>query len=246
MTLVTATRSSPPTLYKRIRTDIERRILSGKWPPGYRIPSEHELMKRYDCSRMTVSKALTELAQADLIQRRKRAGSFVRRPQVLSAVLEITDIRAEITALGRRYDYQLLSRRRREANRGDRIWLGVTEACDVLALEACHSADGIPFAKESRLINLDAVPEAARADFSRDSAGSWLLAHVPWSEAEHRIAAIGADDKIAKTLHTAEGSPCLVINRRTWRNGQTLTAVRLVYPGQEHQLVARFKGRQAA
>jgi len=195
---------------------------------------------------MTVSKALTELAQADLIQRRKRAGSFVRRPQVLSAVLEITDIRAEITALGRRYDYQLLARRRRKANRGDRIWLGVTEACDVLALEACHSADGIPFAKESRLINLDAVPEAARADFSRDSAGSWLLAHVPWSEAEHRIAAIGADDMVAKTLHTAEGSPCLVINRRTWRNGQTLTAVRLVYPGQEHQLVARFKGRQAA
>lgn len=246
MTLVSAARPSSPTLYKRIRTDIERHILSGKWPPGYRIPSEHELMKRYDCSRMTVNKALTELARAELIQRRKRAGSFVHRPQVLSAVLEIIDIRAEITALGRRYDYQLLSRRRRQANRGDQAKFGASESCDVLALEACHSADGIPFVMESRLINLDAVPDAIDADFSRESAGAWLLAHVPWSEAEHRIAAIGADDKIAKTLHTAEGSPCLVINRRTWRNEQTLTAVRLVYPGQEHQLVARFKGRQAA
>ncbi len=27
-----------PTLYKQIRLDIERRILTGEWPPGHRIP----------------------------------------------------------------------------------------------------------------------------------------------------------------------------------------------------------------
>ena len=76
-----------PTLYKQIRLDIERRILTGEWPPGHRIPFEHQLMARYGCSRMTVSKALSELAQADLIERRRRAGTFVRRPKFLSAVL---------------------------------------------------------------------------------------------------------------------------------------------------------------
>ena len=35
-----------PTLYKQIRLDIERRILTGEWPPGHRIPFEHELMAR--------------------------------------------------------------------------------------------------------------------------------------------------------------------------------------------------------
>src|SRR6476620_6474263 len=97
-----------PTLYKQIRLDIERRILTGEWPPGHRIPFEHQLMARYGCSRMTVNKALSELAQADLIERRRRAGTFVRRPQHLSAVLTIADIRAEITALGRNYGYQLI------------------------------------------------------------------------------------------------------------------------------------------
>ncbi|MEI2559189.1 GntR family transcriptional regulator, partial [Acinetobacter pittii] len=90
---------------KRIRLDIETRILTGEWPPGHRIPFEHQLMARYRCSRMTVNKALSELAQADLIERRRRAGSFVRRPQHMSAVLKIADIRAEITALGRAYGY---------------------------------------------------------------------------------------------------------------------------------------------
>ena len=81
MSLATDATADKPTLYKRIRADIEKRILTGEWPPGHRIPFEHELMARYGCSRMTVNKALSELAQADLIERRRRAGSFVRRPQ---------------------------------------------------------------------------------------------------------------------------------------------------------------------
>src|SRR6476620_12361954 len=108
-----------PTLYKRIRADIEKRILTGEWPPGHRIPFEHELVARYGCSRMTVNKALSELAQADLIERRRRAGSFVRRPKLLSAVLRIADIRAEITALGRSDGHQLIHCARRPANAAD-------------------------------------------------------------------------------------------------------------------------------
>jgi hypothetical protein len=34
----------------------------------------------------------------------------------------------------------------------------------------------------------------------------------------------------------------LVIERHTWRIARPLTAVRLVYPGESHKLVARFKG----
>ena len=231
-----------PTLYKQIRLDIERRILTGEWPPGHRIPFEHELMARYGCARMTVSKALSELAQADLIERRRRAGTFVRRPKFLSAVLNIPDIRAEITALGRSYGYQLVKRARRIANAADRARLGVRKTGKVIAIACRHSADGVPFAIEDRLIDLDAVPEAAAADFAIEPPGTWLLHHVPWTEAEHAISAIVADDKSAAALDIAIGAPCLVIDRHTWRSARTLTAVRLIYPGESHKLVARFQG----
>jgi GntR family transcriptional regulator, histidine utilization repressor len=230
-----------PSLYKQIRLDIERRILTGEWPPGHRIPFEHQLMTRYGCSRMTVSKALSELARADLIERRRRAGTFVRRPQFLSAVLNIPDIRAEITALGRSYGYQLILSARRAANAADRARLGVRKTGKVVAISCRHSADGVPFAIEDRLIDLDAVPEAATADFAIDPPGTWLLHHVPWTEAEHAISAIVADERCAATLDIAIGAPCLVIDRHTWRGGRTLTAVRLLYPGESHKLVARFK-----
>jgi GntR family transcriptional regulator, histidine utilization repressor len=230
------------TLYRQIRHDIEALILTGEWPPGHRIPFEHQLMARYGCSRMTVNKALSELAQANLIERRRRAGTFVRRPQHLSAVLKIADIRAEITALGRRYDYQLVHCERRAATAADRARLGVRKTGKVIAIACRHSADNVPFAVEDRLIDLEAVPEAATADFAVEPPGSWLLHHVPWTEAEHTISAIVADDRTAAALGIAIGAPCLVIDRYTWRSARTLTAVRLLYPGDTHRLVARFEG----
>jgi GntR family histidine utilization transcriptional repressor len=231
-----------PTLYKQIRLDIEQRILTGEWPPGHRIPFEHELMARYRCSRMTVSKALSELAQADLIERRRKAGTFVRRPTFLSAVLKIADIRAEITALGRSYGYELIQCSRRAATAADRARLGARQTGKVIAIACRHSADDVPFAIEDRLIDLDAVPEAATADFATEPPGSWLLHHVPWTEAEHSICAIVADQQAAAALDIAIGAPCLVIDRHTWRSARPLTAVRLLYPGESHKLVARFKG----
>ena len=53
------------SLHRRIYDDLEGRILSGDWAPGARIPFEHELTARYGCSRMTVSKAISELAGWD-------------------------------------------------------------------------------------------------------------------------------------------------------------------------------------
>ena len=61
-----------PALYQRIRSDIEANIMSGDWPPGHRVPFEHELMETYSCSRMTVNKVLSALADAGLVVRRRQ------------------------------------------------------------------------------------------------------------------------------------------------------------------------------
>jgi GntR family histidine utilization transcriptional repressor len=37
-----------------------------------------------------------------------------------------------------------------------------------------------------------------------------------------------------------EGAACLVIERRTWRNGEPITAVRIMHPGHLYDLIARF------
>ena len=69
---------------------------------------------------MTVNKALSQLAKAGLIERRRRSGSFVRQPQSQAAVLEIHDIRIEVEALGLPYRYERLARLKRRSNAEDR------------------------------------------------------------------------------------------------------------------------------
>jgi len=232
------------TLHHRIRADLEGKILSGEWPPGHRVPFEYELMAGYDCSRMTVNKVLSGLAAAGLIERRRRAGSFVRRPQFQSAVLQIHDIKAEISGRDQAYEYELLSQRRRKANAGDREALAVGRQVGILALRCRHFADGRPFALEERLINLAAIPAGETIDFRTEPPGTWLLGHVPWTEAEHHISAAEADAEMAHRLEVVKGSACLVVRRRTWRAGETVTVVRLIFPGPSYHLVARFTPSQ--
>lgn len=232
--------SAPLSLHQRILGDIEQRILSGEWPPGHRIPSEHELCALYQCSRMTVSKALTQLARANMVQRQRKTGTFVMRAQSRSAVLQIQDIRAEVQALGRAYRYELMEHKRRRGHRADMDALGLDKAGPVIELRCLHHAGGRPFCLEYRLINRLAVPEVTAETFKSEPPGAWLVSHVPWTSAEHRIRAGAADSDMASRLGVAVGTPILVIERRTWTGLNPVTFVRLAYPGQEHELVAHF------
>lgn len=233
------------SLHRRILADIEARILSGEWPPGWRIPFEHELTAQYGCSRMTVSKALTQLAGAGLIERRRKAGSFVIRPHSQSAVLEIPDVKAEVTALGLPYRFAIVARSKRRATRADRARFAVGANERILALTCRHDAAQRPFCLEDRLISLSAAPDAGDEPFIGLSPGAWLVQRVPWTRAEHRISAAAARGEIARALSVAEGTPCLVVERRTWSGEAPVTRVRMTYPGEAHELVARFTPGQS-
>jgi GntR family histidine utilization transcriptional repressor len=236
--------AEPASLHRRILADISDRIMSGEWTPGYRIPFEHELSAEYGCSRMTVNKALSQLAKAGLIERRRRSGSFVRRPQSQAAILEIHDIKAEVAALGLPYRYELVLRQKRKSAPDDRRRLGFKDSVPVLELTCRHFAGVQPFCLENRLISLAAVPDAADQGFEDNAPGPWLIGRIPWSAAEHRISAAAADAETAVALDIGEGSACLVVERRTWSAGEPVTHVRFSYAAGSHALVARFTPSQ--
>ena len=222
-------------LHRRIAGDIERRIASGEWRPGFRIPTEAELTAEYGCARMTVSRAMSDLSARGLVVRRRRAGTVVAHPPVhSSALVAIPDIQSDVEGRGLAYSHRLLGRIVRPARPEE----GLGER--VIELETLHLADDLPFVFERRLISLSAAPEAEAADFTAQPPGGWLLAHMPWTEAEHRISAVGADRETAAGLGLADGAPCLRLERRTWRDGQGVTWASQIFPGAAYDLVARF------
>ena len=226
--------------YAEIRRDLEGAILSGRWPPGRRVPSEFELVARYGCARMTVNKALSELAAAGLIVRHRRAGSFVAAPPIEQSVLEIHDIEAEALRDGKAYRFELSGRALRKATRADAARLGVTAGTRILSLESIHYVEDAPYAAENRLINLDKVPAARDMDFTGRPPGGWLLEQIPWTRARHRISAISADQSKARALDIERGAACLVVSRETWLQDAPITQVDLTFPGERHHLIAQF------
>ena len=227
--------------YRAIQDALAERIISGAWPPGHKLPSEPELALSFDCARMTISKALGVLATRGLITRRRRAGTVVNAPRPQESVLEIHDIETEVLSSGHDYHYERLHREQRPASATDATAIDVEVGTPLLVLTGLHRTDNQPHALEERLINLLAVPAAKRERFEGNSPGRWLLAQVPWTQASHEITALNANRAIARTLQIAEHKACLCIERRTWQGEQRITYVRLIYPCDQHRLVARFQ-----
>jgi GntR family histidine utilization transcriptional repressor len=214
-------------LYARIRADIESGVRSGAFKPGDRLPVEHELMQTYACARMTVNKALSALVADGLIERRRKAGTFVRHPKVHTPVLEIPDIEAEARARGDAYRFELMWRRVRR----------VDEA-RVLGVRGAHHVGGRILALEDRLIHLAAVPEAETADFTSASPGHWLLRQAPWTRGETRISAEPAGLRRARQAGWQTDAACLVVWRQTWRDSLWVTQVTQAFDGAAYHLTA--------
>jgi GntR family histidine utilization transcriptional repressor len=233
-------KSSAASLHQQILTDIEKRIVSGDWPPGFKLPFEVDLAKSYNVSRMTVNKVLTRLADAGLIERHRKTGTFVKQPNAQAAILEIHDIEVEVLSLKQKYAFKLVDRSSRNANEHDLARFGLSKNIDVEEIACTHFAGDAPFCWEHRLINLDVVPKALAVDFTHIPPGQWLRLQVPWTTAQHKIYSIAADADIARRLDIAKGSPCLVVERRTWSDQGPVTVVRFTYPAEKHAVVATF------
>jgi DNA-binding GntR family transcriptional regulator len=63
--------------YVKIFNVLSRRLESGKYPVGMRLPTESELCEEFKASRFTVRESLRRLVEQGMVQRRQGAGSVV-------------------------------------------------------------------------------------------------------------------------------------------------------------------------
>ncbi len=74
----------PP--YVQIRETIDKRIASGEWAPGGRIPPERELCVEFGASRMALRQAVGDLVAIGLLTRFQGKGTFVDQRKVAQSI----------------------------------------------------------------------------------------------------------------------------------------------------------------
>jgi LacI family transcriptional regulator len=101
---------------------LQAEITEGKYSPSNRLPSEYQLVKRFNVSRPTIARALRGLQEKGLVQRRAGSGTYVvqkspvgsgvRQLALLIPGLVTTEIFevicGELASLARASEYTLL------------------------------------------------------------------------------------------------------------------------------------------
>ena len=214
--------------WKDVRDEIHKAILSGRYGPGDRLPRDADIADDLNCARSTVQRAMQDLFNNGLVERRRKGGTRVRSEPVTRATLDIPITRREIEKKGGRYGHQLIHCTQTDAPRGAMATFELTKTHPMLRVEALHLSDGRPYIFEDRWISLDTVPEITRVDLTTQSANEWLVLNRPYNRCDLRFYAISANSRVADLLQIETGAALLVMERTTWIDNAPITTVQAI------------------
>jgi GntR family transcriptional repressor for pyruvate dehydrogenase complex len=79
-------------LSDQISRTIQMDILAGVYPPDTRLPSERDLARQFNVSRVTVREAIERLLQLGMVEKRPHSGTYARDVSTNSSILLLTDL----------------------------------------------------------------------------------------------------------------------------------------------------------
>jgi GntR family transcriptional regulator len=74
--------ATPVPKYHHVKESILARIIDGSWAPDMLIPSETELGKEFEVSRITIRRAISELVHSGRLRTVQGKGTFVAKPKL--------------------------------------------------------------------------------------------------------------------------------------------------------------------
>jgi len=231
-------RTSP--LYQKIKDHILEKINAGEWGATDRIPSENELIRQLGVSRMTVNRALRELADEGYLVRVVGVGTFVAESKIQIHPLTIRNIAEEIAERGHVHSTRIVLISQEEISAKTAQRMEMTPHSDVFHTLLVHRENGRPLQLEDRFVNPALAPDYLSCDFTRITPYEHLMQAAPLQKVEHSVEALMPPQKVAHWLDMPADEPCLLISRRTWTRERIASYARLYHPGATYRLVGRF------
>jgi GntR family histidine utilization transcriptional repressor len=227
-------------LYQQVKEYIVEKINSAALQPGMRIESEAELVANLNVSRMTVNRALRELADEGRINRIQGKGSFVAENKPQSALLEIKSIAREICERGGVYSCSVHLLQEEKAKPSIASSMGLEPYSEVFHSIIVHKDNNVPIQLGCRYINPAIAPDFLGQDFTQYTVSEYLLNLAPVSAVEHVVEALIPDSWIRDLLEINASEPCLTLHRKTWVEDKIATNSSFYYPGSRYTLGGKF------
>lgn len=227
--------------YEQVKAFVKAQINSGVWRPGDAVPSEAALQQQFGISRMTVNRAVKELAVEGVVTRVQGSGTVVAQLHRISSTLAIRDIHEEILERGHRHTTRVLTVESVKADAALARVLNLRTGAKVFHSVLVHFEDGVAIQLEDRHVNPASAPGYLAVDFTATTPTHYLLEHAPLTEASYSIEAALASAEEAGHLGIQRGQPCLVMVRSTVSGPHVASLARLVYPGMRYSFNGKFQ-----
>jgi GntR family transcriptional regulator len=232
-------------LHSQIRSELLSEIRSGRFRPGDQIPTEPELISRFNVSRTTVRRALRDLEAMGLIDRQSGRGSFVREPRLEQELERLTGFVEDMRALGLSPSAKVVTIERVAASRevAEHLHLGLGE--QAIHIERVRLANGQPVCFDDSYFREELGSRIAQENLEVDPFYSILEEKygLGLSDADYVLAASRAGARVAGLLGLEAGEPILLIERTTYAKPDSVPVLyeHLHYRGDRMRYRLRLK-----
>ncbi|GAA0518203.1 GntR family transcriptional regulator [Saccharopolyspora subtropica] len=202
--------------YLRIRTELEEQIRSGALPPGTRLPTEAELQEQYSVSRTTAQRVLTELAQAGLVERHRRRGTFVAAGARQENLLRLVNPTLRGPEIPGRHAVDTATVV--PAGDADVDLPGIAADAPVHQLRRLKfDVDDNPIAVELSAIPFALAPRLLEEDLEHLTVHDYFARHgIPAAKSRVYLDPVLLDRPTADQLRTTPGQAVIRLRRLTW------------------------------
>jgi GntR family transcriptional regulator len=208
-------------LYIRIQEYLAERIFSGDLAPDTKLPSERDLSRELEVSRMTVRRAITELVNEGLLTRRHGSGTYVAKPRIAYEAHELVSYTQAMRSRGIAVGNQLLEFNQVPASRRLAERLQVEIGAALYHVARLRLANRVPAILERSFLPCDRTPGLEEYNLERTSIYDLLTAGYDMRvhHVTQTIEAVTASDNVARQLRVEEGFPLLMVSRTIHRVG---------------------------
>lgn len=198
-----------------VRSELHDAIRSRRFEPGDQVPTEPQLMKRFDVSRTTVRRALRDLETMGLIVRQPGRGSFVSEPKVQPRLDRLTGFVEDMDALGLKASATVECIETVPAPQPAARALRCAAGTPLVHIERVRLANGTPISFDDSYFNQELGPRVAKENL-RDEPFYSILENrygERLAGADYLLRAGVADRRVAERLQIAVGDPALLMER---------------------------------
>jgi len=206
---------NPLPYYQQLYNILRDEIVSGRWKPGDMMPSETEMIERFDVSRITVRQALELLVEEGLIYRRRGRGTFVAVPGIEQGLNRIVSFTEDMRRRGLHPGTEVISTSMVPASEEIAGKLQVDPGEDLARYERLRLADGEPMSVEISHLVLRYCPGILQKNYAERPLREELEQqyNITLVRAHQIIRAAAADSTRAGQLLIAKNAPIFYIER---------------------------------